>query len=65
MPRYQSDVTVFLEKLKAAKPNLEQDQTEKLVQFMLEQQKNKRKPSKRGTNPGSSGVGGSGGREKK
>ncbi len=26
MPRYQSDVTVFLEKLKAAKPNLEQDQ---------------------------------------
>jgi len=26
MPRYQSDVTVFLEKLKAAKPDLEQGQ---------------------------------------
>jgi hypothetical protein len=26
MPKYQSDVTVFLEKLKAAKPALEQGQ---------------------------------------
>lgn len=26
MPKYQSDVTVFLEKLKAAKPDLEQGQ---------------------------------------
>ena len=26
MPRYQSDVTVFLEKLKAAKPDLAQGQ---------------------------------------
>lgn len=26
MPRYQSDVTVFLEKLKATKPDLEQGQ---------------------------------------